>query len=278
LSGFQKKYPDIQMAKTQRSKTKESGPKVPAYIVTFSDMTTLLLTFFVMLLSLASVQDPEMVGIGRDSFRFSINHLGLGILMGRKPKPDFGHIKIKYPISEPDKLFQGRSIHTKEEKIRQVFNELRQSMKTMPSEVAAKKTDFSVTNIHFARGDARLNESAKRFLSNFCSHLQGTRFAGTRQDSGSRPMKLYVLGLASDQATGREQWILSAKRAKAVADYMRGFLSSASGPQIRRSAFGSWSQWSVYWWGAGPGGDWVRRDSPVSKESQILLAVLRADD
>jgi len=256
--------------KRQRQSIEEGGPKVPVYIVTFSDMVTLLLTFFVMLLSLADVQDPELFNRGRDSFSFSIKNFGLGMLWGRKPRPDFGNVKIKYFISKPDKFFEGRSIHTKEEKIRQLFNELRQSMKTMPSEVAATKTNFSVTNIRFPRGDARLDVSAKRFLGGFCSNLQ--------QDSGSRPIKLYVLGLADDQATEKDQWILSAKRAKVVADYLWGILSSESDFQTQRSAFGGWSKWSVYWWGAGPGGDWVRQDSPISKQSQILIAVLRADE
>jgi len=248
----------------------EGSPKVPGYIVTFSDMVTLLLTFFVMLLSLASVQDPELFGRGRDSFSWSIKNFGLGMLWGRKLRPDFGSVKIKYFISEPDKFFKGRSIHIKEEKIRQVFNELRQSMKTMPSEVAATKTDFSVTNIRFPHGVSSLDVSAKRFLGGFCSNLQ--------QDSGSRPIKLYVLGLADDQGAEKDQWILSAKRAKVVADYLRGILSSGSGLQTQRSAFGGWSKWSVYWWGAGPGGDWVQQGSPISKQSQILIAVLRAED
>jgi outer membrane protein OmpA-like peptidoglycan-associated protein len=256
--------------KRRQQSIEEKGPKVPAYIVTFSDMVTLLLTFFVMLLSLAAVQDEELFNRGRDSFSFAIKNFGLGMLWGRKPRPDFGNVKIKYFISKPDKFFKGRSIHIKEEEIRQVFNELRQSMKTMPSEIVATKTDFSVANIRFARGVSRLDASAKQFLGSFCSNLQ--------QDSGSRPIKLYVLGLAGDQATEKEQWILSAKRAKAAADYLRGILSSGSGFQTQRSAFGGWSKWSVYWWGAGPGGDWVRQDSPISKQSQILIAVLRADD
>jgi outer membrane protein OmpA-like peptidoglycan-associated protein len=233
-------------------------------------MVTLLLTFFVMLLSLATVQDPELFGRGRDSFSWSIKNFGLGMLWGWKPKPDFGNVKIRFFISKPDKFFEDRSINIKEEKIRQLFNELRQSMKTMPSEVAATKTVFSVTNIRFPRGVSRLDVSAKRFLGGFCSNLQ--------QDSGSRPIKLYVLGLADDQATEKDKWILSAKRAKVVADYLRGILYSGSGLQTQRSAFGGWSKWSVYWWGAGPGGDWVRQDSPISKQSQILIAVLRADD
>ena len=154
------------MAKMRCSKTEE-GSKVPAYIVTFSDMVTLLLTFFVMLLSLASVQDPEMFSRGRDSFSFAIRNFGLGILMGMKPGPDFGHVKIKYFISKPDRLFDGRSIHAKEEEIRRVFNELRQSMNTMPSEIVAKKTVFSVTNIRFAWfGRSRSNR--ERAVDTFC--------------------------------------------------------------------------------------------------------------
>ncbi|KPJ65415.1 MAG: hypothetical protein AMJ43_10760 [Coxiella sp. DG_40] len=237
--------------------TEEKGSKVPAYIVTFSDMTTLLLTFFVMLLSLASVQDPELVSKGRESFLWSMENLGLGIFYGRKPRPDFGNVKIKYYVSNPDKSFEDRGIHAKEEEIRRLFNGLSRSMKTMPSEIVAKKTNFFVTDIRFAQSDERLDESAKRFLSNFCLHLQ--------QDSGSRPIKLYVLGLAGDEATEKQQWILSAKRAQAAADFIKDVLPPTA-------------KWPVYSWGAGPGGDWVGQNSPVSKKSQILIAVMRAND
>jgi len=256
--------------KRRRQSSKEEKPKVPAYIVTFSDMTTLLLTFFVMLLSLSSLQEEEMFHKGRDSFSYAIKTFGLGMFTGRKPKPDLGYYKVKYYTSEPNETFRGRSINTKEEKIRKLFNELNRSMKAVPSVMAANKTDFTVTNIRFAQGDARLDESAKQFLGGFCLQLQ--------QNYGSRPAKLYVLGLANDQRAEKEQWILSAKRAKAAADYLRGILSSGSGSQIQGSTIGGWSNWSVYWWGAGPGGDWVRQDSPISKQSQILIAVLRMDD
>ena len=53
--------------KRPRLVIEEEGTKVPGYIVTFSDMVTLLLTFFVMLLTLADVQDPELFDKGRDS-------------------------------------------------------------------------------------------------------------------------------------------------------------------------------------------------------------------
>ncbi len=241
----------------QKQVTEEEGPNVPAYIVTFSDMTTLLLTFFVMLLSLAHVQDPELFNKGRDSFVQSMRNLGLGILYNRKRAPEFGQVKIKYFIETPDKLFTGRSIHAKEEEIRRVFKNLSRSMKTLPSQIVAQKTNFSITTIRFPPGEATLNEPAKRFLTEFCLDLQ--------QDSGSRPIKLYVLGLAGDEPIETQQWILSARRAQAAADFLQAHLPSAS-------------NWPVYSWGAGPGGDWVEQNSPISKQSHILIAVLRAGD
>jgi len=220
-------------------------------------MTTLLLTFFVMLLSLATVQNPELFYKGRGAFLQSMKELGLGMLYNRKRGPDFGSVKIKYFIDTPDKRFPDRSIDAKEEEIRRVFKDVRRSMKTLPSQIVAKKTNFSITNIRFPPGQATLNEPAKRFLTEFCLLLQ--------QDSGSKPIKLYVLGLAGDEATEKQQWILSARRAKVVAAFLQGTLPSAS-------------NWPVYSWGAGPGGNWVGQDSPISRRSQILIAVLRTSD
>jgi len=241
----------------QKQVTEEEGPNAPAYIVTFSDMTTLLLTFFVMLLSLAHVQDPELFNKGRDSFVQSMRNLGLGMLYNRKRAPQFGQVKIKYFIETPDKLFLGRSIHAKEEEIRRVFKNLSRSMKTLPSQIVAENTNFALTNMRFPPGQATLNEQAKQFLSEFCLDLQ--------QGLGSEAVKLYVLGLDGDEATEKQQWILSARRAHAVADFLKDTLASVS-------------NWPVYSWGAGPGGDWVEQNSPISKQSHILIAVLRASD
>lgn len=242
---------------SQKQETESDGPKVPAYIVTFSDMTTLLLTFFVMLLGLANMIDPELFYRGRGSFIQSMRELGLGMLFNRERGPNFGHVKIKYFMETPDKQFPGRIIHAKEEEIRRLFKEVQQSMETMPSQIVSKKTDFSVTNIRFPPGKSTLDESSKRFLTEFCLDL--------RHNRSDEPIKLYVLGLARDEADEKQQWILSARRAQAVADFLRDTLSSAS-------------NWPVYSWGAGSGGDWVGQDSPVSEQSQILIAILRAGD
>ena len=241
----------------QRQLIEEEGTKVPAYIVTFSDMTTLLLTFFVMLLSLAQTQDPGLFYSGRDSFLKSISQVGLGMLYGKQKAPDLGNIKIKYFISDPGKAFEGRTIDAKEEEVRRIFQKVNCSMATMRSKIVAEKNNFTVTNIRFSPGVATLNEAAKKFLTKFCLDLQ--------QGAGSKAVKLYVLGLAGDERTEKEQWILSAKRAQAVADCLQDILPLSS-------------QWPIYSWGAGPGGDWVGQDSPISRQSQILIAVLRTND
>jgi chemotaxis protein MotB len=243
--------------KRQGKAVGEGKPKVPAYIVTFSDMVTLLLTFFVMLLTLARVNDAQMFNTGRNSFLESMANFGLGVLSGKKPTPDFGKVKLKFFIVNPDKGFGGRTIDAREENVRRIFQRISRSMTTVRSKIAAGKNNFAVTDIRFPPGDAALNEEAKKFLRKFCLDLQ--------QGSSSLGVKLYVLGLAGDEASEKQQWIVSARRAQAVADFLYESLPSDS-------------KWPIYSWGAGPGGDWVRQDSPISKESQILIGVLRAKD
>ena len=250
--------------------TGEGDLKVPAYIVTYSDMVTLLLTFFVMLLSLATVQDPELFDKGRDAFLESIRHIGLGMLFGKEEMPHFGDIKTKYSISNPDESHDLRTLDARAEELRRILEKLKQTTTIVPLQIIAERTNLSVANVHFLPGSNDLDESARKFLRGFCQDLQ--------QNSSRKPVELYVLGMASDGKSDKEKWLLSAKRARVVADFLRGTLSAARGGQSRRRLAGSQTKWSVYSWGAGPGGDWVGRDSPISKHSQILIAVLRASD
>ncbi len=241
----------------KRQSSEKASPKVPAYIVTFSDMVTLLLTFFVMLLSLSSVQDPELLNKGRDSFLESIKNLGIGALLGKRPAPDFGATKLKHSMKEPDLSVEPRSIDTREEALRRIFKRIISSMRDKPLEIAAKTTGFSATDIHFSRGDAKLNEKAKRFLAEFCRNLRQAPQAGT--------LRLLVLGLSNDVTSERERWLLSARRAQAVGDFIRQELSARA-------------RLCVYAWGAGSGGDWVGSDSSISDQAQISIAVAGTDD
>ncbi len=250
-----------------RKKPKEGKTPVPAYIVTFSDMTTLLLTFFVLLLTLAIAQDKALFRKGRDAFWESVRYSGMGALLGRKPAPYLGSVKIKYHISTEDKSFDGRTIDAKQEDIYRIFEKLSTSMTTMRSQIVADTTKFSVTDIRFPKDDTILNDSAKQFLVKFCSDL--------RQAPDQKAVKICVLGLAGEQKSQKKQWIVSARRAQAVAEFLKNTLWAG---QNQYAQSGASLKWPIYSWGAGPGGNWVTKNSPISSQSQILIAVLRAEN
>jgi outer membrane protein OmpA-like peptidoglycan-associated protein len=243
------------------------GPKVPGYIVTYSDMVTLLLTFFVMLQTLASTQDPELFNKGRDAFLESMRYIGLGVFFGREDVANLGHLKNRYYIDNPDELTERRTIDARAEEIRRILERLKQSTTIVPSRIIGKKANFSVANVHFSPGRDDLDGPARAFLTGFSRDLL--------QDTGREPVDLYVLGLAPDGKSEREQWLLSARRAGTAADFLRNAFSAAGRAQAQA---GGKVRWSVYSWGAGPGGDWAGPNSPISKHSQILIAVLRASD
>lgn len=241
----------------------ESGnAKVPAYIVTFSDMVTLLLTFFVLLMTLAEVQDPELFNRGRDSFWESIRLCGLGALLGTEVSIDLGSSTVIHLTNDPESTAD-RTIDAYREQLRRIFQRLNESMTTLPSQIVGQSLDFSITNVRFAPGQAVLDDQAQQWLSRYCIDLQ--------QNLSAETSTLYVLGLAGEEVTEARQWMLSAQRAEAVA----GFLQDRLGRSLPGQATSGTAPWRVLWWGAGPGGNWAGQDRPDPRQSQILIAVLK---
>ena len=242
------------MFRKSKKKSDPGAPGVPAYIVTFSDMVTLLLTFFVMLLSLAQVQDEELFNKSRDAFVEHINCYGLGLLSGKKLVPELGQMKPKFHIPDPDDASTERTVDSKDETLRRLFRKATKFMEAVPSRVQLRLSDYTVTNINFSPGQTELNESSEKYLNQFVVDF--------RQQLNSRKAALYVLGLAADESTKKRQWIVSSLRAQRVAEY------------LEQAGF----ECPVYAWGGGAGGCYVDRDSPLSDQSQILIAILRAGD
>jgi len=242
------------MKKNQAEETSDAA-EVPAYIVTFSDMVTLQLTFFVMLLSLADVQDPELLNKGRDSFIESVQHCGLGIFFNDKITPGLGKIKTRYQVeeAEPNAV---RTIDEDRERLRRVFSKLQKSMTTMPSQIVAQETQFMTVRVKFSLGLSTLNPSSQLALAQFAGRL--------KQNATAETTTLYVLGLADKNGTEKDKWLLSAQRAQTAAQFLKTQLSTSN-------------EWQVFNWGAGAGGDWTGRDGIATSGSQILIAVLRTD-
>lgn len=253
--------------RSRRQPPQEQKQKVPTYIVTFSDMVTLLLTFFVLLLTLAQVQDPDLFNRGRDSFWESIHLCGLGALLGSEARPELDTSMTKHLTTDPETA-QDRTLDEYREKLRQAFERISQSTTTLPPQIVGHRLNFSITPVKFTPGEALLNEEARRYLTRYCIDLQ--------QNLRAETCTLYVLGLAGDEATESQQWMLSARRAATVARFLREELTQRTDPPPGIPPSANVSPWRILCWGAGPGGNWAGQDRPDPGQSQILIAMLRS--
>jgi len=232
---------------------KEEKAKVPSYIVTFSDMITLLLTFFVLLLSMASerVDEAKMLK-GRQAFIKSLANFGLdGIGYGKSPTFDIGDPATLYKASKDEKFSEEAALNATEEVVRRIFKELENRMDITPAQITGKSPNFRPTSIKFKKGGAVLNKSAMKYLKKFSFNLQ--------ENIGSQSLTIYIVGSAQDEKSLQKQCVVSAKRAQVVSDFLRKSLSK----ELR---------WKIHSWGAGPGGQW-KSNGPV-EDSQVVIAVL----
>ncbi len=243
----------------------EKGECAPLWIISFADMISLLMAFFVMLLTMSAGKSGKLCNEGEGvfqetlyGFRRSIAGFGLPGLFGSADEiTEFDSPRLYYPVSEADEPGVTRTIDASEEKLRRTFNRLGQRARTYSSQVQGRHPDFVAVPIKFADDQYVLNEPARQFLSSFVADLNG--YAPVER------LNLYVVGLASTQASEKQQWILSARRAQTVTDFLRAALPAGAGCR-------------VFSWGAATGGEWVKGDSPVSSQSQIAIAILRPNE
>jgi flagellar motor protein MotB len=233
----------------------ESSPKAPAWIVTYSDMITLLLTFFVMLQSMADVQvEDHKFKIGQASFIKAIEDIGLsGFSAKRKPEMKMEETKTTYDIDEGKDKPENRSIDSHTEMLRRIMLEIETKMKISPSQIDGVSKTYLPLKIRFDPKSAELSEAAKKELQLYWDQFQIST-------AGKEPI-LYVLGLASEETNPALQWNLSAKRAQAVKDYLESLKKSEN-------------KTPIFCWGAGQGGDWIGQSGLTTKQTQIMIALI----
>ncbi|HOQ03812.1 MAG TPA: flagellar motor protein MotB [Anaerohalosphaeraceae bacterium] len=236
-------------------KPQESPAGAPAWIVTYSDMVTLLLTFFVMLISMADTRvDKHKFMAGSNSIRRALADLGLsGFLIENKSGPEFKHPKPAYNIDEGMDEEKDRSIDARMEMLRRVLFQIETKMKISPSQIDGISKTFLPMKIQFAPKSAVLNEKAQKELQLAWNQICITT-------TGHEAM-VYILGLAGEENTPSGQMILSARRAKAVKDYLET-LNTAD------------KKLPIFCWGAGSGGEWTSRNGLTTQQTQILITLI----
>jgi outer membrane protein OmpA-like peptidoglycan-associated protein len=243
----------------------EKGECAPLWIISFADMISLLMAFFVMLLTMSTARSGKLCNEGEGifektlyGFRRSIEGFGMPGLFGDADEGlYFDSTKVYYPIEDGTDRDIRRTIDAAEERIRRDFRKLQRRTKTYEAQIRGRHPDFLVLPITFARGQSVLNEAAQRQLNGFLADLKG--FGPVES------LNFYVVGLAPDEPDPQRQWLVSAQRAEAAAQFLRQGLPAGTPSR-------------VFAWGAAAGGDWVKQDSPISSQAQIAIAILRRND
>lgn len=238
------------------------GEKAPLWIISFADMVSLLMAFFVMLQTMAHTKGGK-VGYGGEGifeatiegFRKNIAGYGMpSIFSGSANKAsNFDRDATYYPIEGGDSNAVGNITDGREEKIRRTYSRICTYAQSLSSQVRGRNPNFVVTPIEFKQGQTVLNEPAKSFLDKFITDLQ--------HSADTKELTIYVVGLAGQEKEDA-QWKLSAKRAENVAEFLRNKLPQDNGK-------------SIFSWGAGAGGEWVKGEHAVSERSNVLIAILK---
>jgi flagellar motor protein MotB len=207
-----------------KKRQQDDAAETPAWIVSFADMITLLLAFFVLLQSFAKEQDPELFRKGQGAFRRSISGYGIPDLLFGKPQLLSGPAqKKRHPTKEnvdKDKNRE-RVIDPTDLDIREAFARLKKAIETDVSELEREIDSVAVTPITFSKGDARLNSEARKYLKNRAAEL----------DRSLDPKRVTISIIASspdEQRPGKQRLVLAARRARNVSRYMRSELSGMS--------------------------------------------------
>jgi outer membrane protein OmpA-like peptidoglycan-associated protein len=245
-----------------KSKPQEEAPAVPLWIVTFTDMTTNLLTFFVLLLSMGQIRDDSLFDEGQRISVLFLESVKAGF--GIRAATNLQNEMVKYTVDKPERP-TGITKDAREEQTRRLFDTLQRSMQTMPTQIKGSRVEFTAAHVRFAPGQAVLDEAGRQWLSRFCLNV--------RNNLDPAATLLYVVAVADNGATEVQSRLLAAQRSHAVATFLRESLGTpVAGPST--SAAGG-APWRVLWWSAGPGTSWGGQDPPDPGQSQVLIAAMK---
>ncbi|HET6427278.1 MAG TPA: flagellar motor protein MotB [Phycisphaerae bacterium] len=236
--------------------------EVPVWIVSFSDMVTLLLAFFVLLQAFAKIRDPELFFQGQGSFRKALKNFGLPAwMLGRENRPAREYAAVRY-TTEPAEDVKPKNdlIDGEMERIQEVFARLKRAMDVQATDPTDRLVGVMTPDLRFAGGRAELDEASRAVLRRYALDLQAGDGPGRR--------RVVVVGLADGSGPSAETWRLSALRAQVVAEFLSGELG----------ADGRSGRWRIESWGTGTGERWCRDNGLKPGQTHVALVLMETGD
>jgi len=232
----------------------------PAWLISFTDMITLLLSFFILLQAFAKVRDPELFYAGQGGFQRAISRLGLpDWLFGQPERIRLKYLNQKHPMEEDtENEYPLQVIDAQDEKIRKLFQELRRLRRTEVGDQWGRPAQWLATPIRFGPSGIDLHDAGKEFLRDLARDL--------RHYGGSGAPRVSVIGLAPDATTPRDRWTLSARRASVV----EAFLTSLLRKELNHRGV------EIDSWGGGAGEHWYGAPEHQQQQAFIVLALMQA--
>jgi flagellar motor protein MotB len=239
----------------------EAGEKAPLWMISFADMISLLMAFFVMLLTMATSRSGTLCETGMgvfersiSSFNNSIASFGVPGMFGEKKSLGFARTMRRYDVEGPKEETDGRKmVDPDEERSKRLFQQLQTKAEATPSSVGGSQALCDVTPITFDRGASELRAEDTRYLARFCADLKAT--------GSFSNMTVMVVGAAPDATNFRDKWTLAAKRADVVAGQIRKELAN--------------TPVAVVSWGTIDAPAWSKELPASNRQVHVLLSVLR---
>jgi len=178
-------------------------PGVPLWLVSFGDMMTNALTFFILMVSMAHQRDYGLIAAGLGSFVVALKSHGLPGLMSESEKiAVFNEFRQRFNLP-PEEAPERREAHAKASEV--------ELIRAAAAKALQPHDELTQPNIAvFEEGKSQLNETSKTYMD---------RLADTLRPGKSQVLILEGHALDGDAARTSDHW-LALQRADAAREYL----------------------------------------------------------